>query len=421
MGNTSSTDAEKLKPKPVDQIIDYIATQYILTMDFVSLRKLYDKEYCDKLVILTSNIIENEFTNMDIKYLAQRVKDGVEVNKMEDTNISFFDKDNLDKLDIKNKTTKRRMCIGIAKFYIKIAHIFAAIVMTINPIYMYKDAVGNRTRVSLYEKGRIPTNAPRTIEKMNICNNRIRSLKRGFGDVTLDDISKGSNFNVHPNVCSINVDTQGNDKTLNDEPGIPELMQLYYDDVYNYETGEFTGMSEKTKKIYEEDLKIFYNIFSDGSPQPPNITKFSDIKLREFQYGPGCKGNNAPLNRSVTDNTSNKLFADYANNLKEMIHNTTKNREALLGILNQLFVYTTNPITKKREVKVVGQLTEAKLQKIVVETRALIIKLYLTCEMNYVTGIKIYEAIVEEKILQTSQNQIRTLETMAEKMTGGSL
>ena len=50
MGNQSSStlneeDNFALKPKPVSQILDYIATYYILTMDFKSLRKLYDKEY----------------------------------------------------------------------------------------------------------------------------------------------------------------------------------------------------------------------------------------------------------------------------------------------------------------------------------------------------------------------------------------
>ena len=38
-------DTTKLKPASVKQIVDYIATYYILTMDFQSLRKLYDIEY----------------------------------------------------------------------------------------------------------------------------------------------------------------------------------------------------------------------------------------------------------------------------------------------------------------------------------------------------------------------------------------
>jgi hypothetical protein len=67
MGNQNSTNKEKneeLKPKSISQILDYIATNYILTMDFKSLRKVYEKEYCDKLVILTSDIIQRYFTDM---------------------------------------------------------------------------------------------------------------------------------------------------------------------------------------------------------------------------------------------------------------------------------------------------------------------------------------------------------------------
>ena len=61
MGNTtSSSNSNKPVKNEFDNfydIIDYVATYYILTMDFKSLSKLSEKEYCDKLVILTSDII----------------------------------------------------------------------------------------------------------------------------------------------------------------------------------------------------------------------------------------------------------------------------------------------------------------------------------------------------------------------------
>jgi hypothetical protein len=82
------TDTTKLKPATVRQIIDYIATYYILTMDFQSLRKLYDIEYCDKLVILTSDIIERYFTDLQITYLAENIKgqeEGEKGEKSEET------------------------------------------------------------------------------------------------------------------------------------------------------------------------------------------------------------------------------------------------------------------------------------------------------------------------------------------------
>ena len=95
MGNQPSaqkTDEDnnsELKPKSISQILDYIATYYILTMDFKSLRKLYDKEYCDKLVILTSDIVQRYFTDIEITYLAQRIKNGVEVNELDKDKVIY--------------------------------------------------------------------------------------------------------------------------------------------------------------------------------------------------------------------------------------------------------------------------------------------------------------------------------------------
>ena len=43
-------------------------------------------------------------------------------------------------------------------------------------------------------------------------------------------------------------------------------------------------------------------------------------------------------------------------------------------------------------------------------------KLYLTCEMDYTNGIKIYEAIIEEKILDTSQNQINYFNKLSDSL-----
>ena len=89
-GNQSETnDNSELKPKSISQILDYIATYYILTMDFKSLRRLYDKEYCDKLVILTSDIIKRYFNDMEVTYLAQRIKDGQEVNTLSKDNVIY--------------------------------------------------------------------------------------------------------------------------------------------------------------------------------------------------------------------------------------------------------------------------------------------------------------------------------------------
>ena len=417
MGNQTSTTnnqqtSDELKPKSISQILDYIATYYILTMDFKSLRKLYDKEYCDKMVILTSDIIDRYFTDMEITYLAQRIKNGVEVNEIDKDKVIFFDRDALDKLDVKNSIKKKRMCLSIAKFYIKIAHIFAAIVTTINPVYVYKDTEGKTVRASLYEKGKIPANTPRDIYKLNICDNRINSLKNKY---SLDPDEKGE-ITISPKVCEFNIRDDGKEKTLEDEPGIPELMELYYDDNYDYKMGKFTGMTPKTQKIFQEDLKIFYNVFSGKPNLPTNITKFSDIKLRDYHNMEQCKGDDPKFRKTVRGPLSNNLIKKYAENLKKMIVTANKNQEVLLTIINKLFVYTVDPQTGKKQIRVTPSLKEDALQDIVVETRALIIKLYLTCEVDYVNSLNLYEAIVDSKIFETAQNQIDSLNKMSDKL-----
>jgi len=414
MGNGTSKSNEednKLEPRPVSQIIDYIATNYILTMDFKSLRKLYNKEYCDKLVILTSDIIERYYTDIEITYLSQRIKDGAEINENKKEKVIFFNKDLLHKLDIKNSFKKKNICMGIAKFYIKIAHIFAAILTTINPVYVYKDIEGNTVRASLYEKSKIPKNTKVDIYKLNICSNRINSLENK-NSLEADD---NGEIKINPDFCNSNIGDDGKEKDLLDEPGMIELEELYYDDNYDFDTGKFTEMSEKTKEMYIYDLEIFYKVFTGEKVMPETITKFSDIKLQNYHKNENCRGANPKLKREMKGSLTNKLFNDYAENLKKMIQTTNKNQEELLKIINRLFVYVIDPETKKKQIRVNPTLTEDSLQEIVIETRSLIINLYLTCEVNYVNGLNIYEAIVDQKIYDTLQNQTKNLEKKLEE------
>lgn len=419
------TDTTKLKPASVRQIIDYIATHYILTMDFNSLKKLHDIEYCDKLVILTSDIIERYFTDIQITYLAQNIKDGDPLNSneasVEKDNMIFLHKDDIRKLDIRDPIKKKRVCIGIAKFYIKIAHVFATILTTINPVYVYRDENGDTIKADIYNRNKIPKDAKVKVLKLNICDNRINALKRGSnidfsGEIDTDD----DTIKIHPKICSVNlkknIESHDELKNLDDEPGIPELMELYYDDNYDYETGKFTGMKEKTRAVFNENLRHFYTVFTDGNVMPDNYTKFSDIKLRDYHNMKECKGSSPLFKMKVKGSVSDDLFSKYAENIKQMIKKAKKNQELLLDVLNKLFVYMTDPQTNKKVIRINPDLTEDILQEVIVETRAIIINLYLTCETDFVNGVKIYEAIVEKKILETAQNQIDTLEQTSEHL-----
>jgi hypothetical protein len=443
--DSETNDTTKIKPASVKQIIDYIATYYILTMDFQSLKKLYDIEYCDKLVILTSDIIERYFTDLQITYLAENIKKrkGEEVSGTENANADvyekdkmiFFNKDDIAKLDIRNPAKKRRVCIGIAKFYIKIAHVFATILTTINPIYVYKDKNGDVVNADIYNRSKIPKDADVKILKLNICDSRIDALNRDSNVDFSNELSDDTEIKLHPDMCSFNLkprtseddisdisDTSDSSdsetRDLEDEPGIPELMELYYDDNYDYETGKFRGMKEKTREAFNENLRNFYSVFMDttGEPMPDNIKKFSDIKLKDYKNKSKCKGRNAPYNSTVRGTVANDLFKQYAENLRKMMKQATSNQELLLDVLNKLFVYTTDPQTKKKIIRINPELTEERLHDVVVETRAIIINLYLTCEIDYANGIKLYEAIIDKKILETARSQMETMEQELEKL-----
>jgi hypothetical protein len=418
MGNISSNNSENTSQKKFDNfydVIDYIATYYILTMDFKSLSKLSEKEYCDKLVVLTSDIIQKHFTDLEITYLAQRIKDGLQVNNLSKEKVSFINKDRLEGLDISNDTNKsvkkKRVCIGIAKFYVKVAHIFAAIVMTINPVYTYKDQTGQTVKTGLLEKDKIPRRAQRKLFKLNICDNRIRALKKGQ---TVDKTT--GNITLQPKVCDFNSSKIGVDKTLADEPGIQELMNLYLDDNYDYSNGTFTGMSEYTKKVFLKDLKLFYTAFTGNETMPPEITKFSDIKLRDYRKRASCQGEDPLLRKKYTLNVKDKLFVDYANNIKSMIANASENQSRLLDIINELFTYVIDPYSGKKVIRINPKLTDELLQKCIEKARRYIIELYVKCETDYVNGVKLYEAIVESKILETTEKQIKNLELESRKI-----
>ena len=214
----------------------------------------------------------------------------------------------------------------------------------------------------------------------------------------------------------MNTTKTGLDPTLADEPGITELMRLYLDDKYDYSNGSFTGMSDETKKQFLQDLSLFYTAFTGNENMPPEVTKFSDIKLRDYSKKSGCQGENPVFKTKYTLNKNDKLLVDYAENTKRMIQSAADNQSKLLSVINELFTYVIDPYSGKKAIRINPKLTEDSLQKAVEKTRRFIVDLYVKCENDYVNGIKLYEAIVESKILETTKNQIKTLEADAAKI-----
>lgn len=409
--NSSNKDDDKIKTLP--QVVDYIATNYILTQDFRDLEKLSDSHYCDKLVILTSKVIGQKLNAMEVEYLAQRMEQGVEMNKMTKDKVIYLNNKNMSKLDIRNPTAKRRRCIGIAKFYVKVAHLFAAIVSTINPEYSYINKDGQKERVGLLNKRKIPDNVETKLVKNGLCSKRINAL---INHRDFENINDKEDITISPNFCTMNQRSNGEIKYLKHETGIPELKQLYYD-VYDYDQGGFKNMSEEMKTKYEEDVKRFYKAFTNSDDVPENIKNFSDINLREFHKSKGCQKNGEEkgiYTKSYTGSLKDKLFSQYASQVKTMMETANSSQDKLLGILDELFAFSFDKVENKKKVIINPSLNETGLQKLVDDARGIIVDLYINCENDFVDCLKTYEAIVEAQMLRTTQKQLDSLKEMSE-------
>ena len=414
MGNTQGQPLKKEgKNKNLGEVINFIATHYILTQSFKDLEALRDPNYCDKLIVITSDVLNKYLTKTDVSFLAQKIKKGVEVNEMTKDNLLYMRKEDLPNIDVKNATTKKRMCIGIAKYYIKITHIFGAILTTINPTYSYKDEFGTRHTVGFNDKNKIPSGVDVRINKVNLCSERINALVNGE-DMSMKDTSQP--IKIKPNFCQMNVDTKKTEqeqkltvKTLAYEPGIAQLERLYKD-VYNYETGTFTGMSDSMREEYKKDIATLYKAFTGKDSVPDSIQSFSQIPLRDFHSMQGCQA--APNNQYMKEyigTTKDKLFVGYANHVNTMMETASKNRDSLISILDKLFVFAVNPQTKKPEITINPKLNDALLDEIVIETQKKIIDLYVTCETHFIEGLELFEKIIKEHIREVTQKKIDAL------------
>mgnify|MGYP001347025245 CR=1 FL=1 len=109
MGNTPSTDNEKntneKNTKSLSNVVDFIATNYILTTNFQDMKNLQNINYCNDLVVLTSKILSEKLNTLEIDYLAQRIKEGEVVNEMANDKVIYSYKDGFKNLDEKNSTT----------------------------------------------------------------------------------------------------------------------------------------------------------------------------------------------------------------------------------------------------------------------------------------------------------------------------
>jgi len=224
MGNKSSSSLVKE--------IDKIATKFIITQNFNDMHNLFNKEHCDKLVLLTSKIIHQNLDESEQKEVLQRIKPSLQnVNEPpvpvpapappegipvpvpvpvpappQGVLVPAQEKDNINEENpIQQGGEEEKPCIEIAKYYVKIAHLYGAIMKTINPVIISKDKNGNKHKYDLSSKQSVPTDEEvKSIEHNNFCSRRLNSLIQE-SDYNRND-PNNLLINLKPRFCKINYD-----------------------------------------------------------------------------------------------------------------------------------------------------------------------------------------------------------------------
>lgn len=461
---TPTLSGSKETTKRFKETLDLIATQYITTNDFKGLKMLVNEKYCDDLTILTKDILATRFTTKEIKTLAKT-----------DT-FFYISKNELARLEANTKDKKNRMCKQIARFYVRIAHLFASIITTVYP--NWSDS-GNGQQGQGQGQG------------TEFCNARINALKNSIlekkGDIDA--------VNIQPTVCSL----YSNSSTLYAAPGFSALEVLYNDE-YDETTGTFNRRSGAMQVKYENDLESLYEAFTGKSSKPSEIKSFSDINIaalssRFSECGPKQKSdrsaeilqqeqlqqqqrdqqrqqqqqedqrrrqeqdpyeyrqreqnpmarimeeNNRELERiklraeikeksireeganmsgAMATNTSTNLrvkktessFSNYAAHIRTMAANADKFKAKLLEIVDKLFLVVKNDATSNQaKITIHPALSNEMLNQLVNQTRDIIVQLYLGCERDFYTGIKLLRVIIEEKMQETMEAALENLKT----------
>jgi hypothetical protein len=374
MGNNHSAQISQIDS--FYDTMDYIAAHYILTTKFDELTKLSNKQYCDNLVDLSAHIIGKSSPNSLISWVETRISSKNDNNHNKNTTMSESDSNILSELDKKHK------CIKISMFYVKIAHLFAAILTTINPVTSYKNSNGD------------------TKKRLNLCDKRISDLNILESQL----LSTNDSLNLPPTFC----DSQP--KTLGDEPGMNEFKQLYYDK-YNFETNSFTDMMPDTQKQFELDLKTVYSRFTGNSLIPDSVKSFSDIHLKDYNRSGVCQQTNAVKNKTAP------ILIQYSDSIRNMIKTASEKQSQLLTIIDALFIFVSSEKTDNEKIKINPKLTMSKLNVLIKESRKLIMDLYLGCERDYDISLKLYETILETQVFETTKKQIQYMEQELRNIT----
>ena len=100
-------------------------------------------------------------------------------------------------------------------------------------------------------------------------------------------------------------------------------------DKFDYRSGRFTGMTEKSKKEFEQDIATFYTAFTSKTAAPPNLSGFDNIPLVDYHNKAPCQRPDGFLVKQFAYDPTSPLYKKYAAHLEKMKKNATAGQKNL--------------------------------------------------------------------------------------------
>jgi len=253
MGNRQG--APTIEPKEqLRSTMKQIASTYILKAPFSELRQLasYNQKQLESYVFLTAEILNKTMSDREIEYLYTDIRGRPKITTEP---VIFFKPEDAKGLDVPNAEKKRRLAVGIARFYVRILQLYAAIIDTLDPEfftdldspreyaverlahdYRADDASGNRTA---YHFSEVPagtgaeggaTTYKKLLTPMSLCGRRLWALtdsKTETFDVeeNTDQVAKMVRIKNH--ICDLHTNKSVRSMKVaekNPQPGVQVIM-----------------------------------------------------------------------------------------------------------------------------------------------------------------------------------------------------
>ena len=412
--------------KSLHDITNYIATKFITTQSFMEMENMADNKYCNELIILTSDIIAEHFNEYEVEVLYDKIHPNTYVRNSSNKNLKeankqkvvFFEKDQIKALDVKPSEYKYKLCLAISRYYVLVNHCFSAIITTIKPLKKNNKDNSEHFLKNL-KSWTLSQGVDKKISDNTLCDRRLFALTNGIDYDKLDD---NEIFLLKPGFCDLSesLTKTGEVRTLDSEYGIPEL-KILFDDNFDIDTGKILGMTSESKIEYNNAVKVFEKIFgkdtNNSSSEDNNVNKnFKDIQLQDYRASRGCeeipKGHDKNIDdstigiyrRPVRASLKDGMIKEYVQQVKIMSNNIKANQQKLIGIIDDLFSFITNPNTGSKEIIINPKLTIDSLDEVVKNLRRILVNLYATCESDFTSAIITLQNILAKRQIDEHTN-----------------